>query len=302
MGTRAKDPGEQVFRSLWAKHQGDLIAVAKELKLCRGTAIKYARKYITSKPLSRWTKLNQVAKELAAYCSGSADPANANVLDPRHVALRNRLIVEALPYVTGIVKAMVNGEDHQEDAIQDASLKLLECCDQFNPKLGSFSTWAAIRIRGAILDKYREADYVPRLLRAEEKSFESSRSELEALLNRAPNEDEVFRFDGNKNPRIKGLESLDAESGWDPNYLTNNFMGRGVSHHDTVQDKSIPESVYLNRFHRLVDGLDLESQTLLFLYYFKGVTMKELGKIFKLCESRISQIHTDLIGRLKLVA
>jgi RNA polymerase sigma factor for flagellar operon FliA len=175
---------------------------------------------------------------------------------------------------------------------------LLDAVHRFKLSAGvEFRTYAPRRILGAIHDYLRSVDYAPRTLRIKEKKRQEAEKTLEPLLGRPPHPDEVRRH----------LKWTNRD--YQDSILAQPSLNHTVFITDGGKDVSV-EQLYVeeptqDRFewddslkHKL-RGLSLQEQTIMYLYHFCGRTMKQIGVSLSLSESRISQMHTRIIQRLR---
>lgn len=186
---------------------------------------------------------------------------------------------------------------------------LIQAVDNFDRGRGiKFETYAIPRIRGAILDELRAQDWFPRSLRRKARQLESTFAALEARLGRAVSDEEVAREMGislDEYDRVLGqisvatLVSLESE-------LHPDDPGGGSRVIDTIVDESAvnPDDVIAQGELRDVivgalDELADKERLVLTLYYYEELTLREIGDILEVTESRVCQIHTKAIFRLK---
>ncbi|MCX5632187.1 MAG: FliA/WhiG family RNA polymerase sigma factor [Phycisphaerae bacterium] len=192
-----------------------------------------------------------------------------------------------------------------DDLISAGIFGLMDAIDAFDPKRGvKFATYCTPRIRGAILDELRSMDWVPRLVRARAHQLGNATKTLEAHLGRLPTEKEIaeeLEMDMDDFYRLQrdataiGLvslsNSLDTEGDND------------ICEIDIIEDKKSKEPVIeaqkRDLKNLLTKGLTRAERLILVLYYYEEMTMKEIGATLDLSESRVSQMHSSIIARLK---
>jgi RNA polymerase sigma factor for flagellar operon FliA len=192
-----------------------------------------------------------------------------------------------------------------DDLISAGIFGLMDAIDAFDPKRGvKFATYCTPRIRGAILDELRSMDWVPRLVRARAHQLGNATKTLEAHLGRLPTEkeiaeelemnmDEFYRLQ--RDATAVGLVSL-----------SNNLDTEGdndICEIDIIEDKKskepVTEAQKRDLKNLLTKGLTRAERLILVLYYYEEMTMKEIGATLDLSESRVSQMHSSIIARLK---
>ena len=195
------------------------------------------------------------------------------------------------------------------DLISAGLLGLIQAIDKFDHRRGiKFETFAIPRIRGSILDELRSQDWFPRSLRRKAKQLEEAYSQLEAKLGRPATDAEVARaldipideFDGMIGEvSIATIMSLDAETGGEEG---DNATSLG----DYLADPATEDIEQVLARQEMKDligtrmgELPEKEQLVLVLYYYEELTLKEIGEILDVTESRVCQIHTKAILRLK---
>jgi len=224
-------------------------------------------------------------------------------------ASRNVLLEAYLPIVRFTAERLhtkLPGEVDVGDLIQAGVFGLLDAIDAFDQRRGvKFETYCAPRIRGAILDSLRSIDWVPRLVRARSTQVDQAIKALEMLLGRQPTDAEVAEKLGvsteefikiRKDAGAVGVVSLSRKC-----YDTDS--NKEVREIDMLIDprQSNPVHVAQRRDMRdmLIKGLSRAERLIIILYYYEGMTMKEIGVTLDLSESRVSQMHSSILARLK---
>lgn len=224
-------------------------------------------------------------------------------------AARNQLIEFYLPLVRFTAERVHNklpGEVELDDLIQAGFFGLLDAIDAFDKERGvKFETYCAPRIRGAILDALRSLDWVPRLVRARSSQVDQANKALEMALGRQPTDDEVaakLNVSEDEFSKIRkdagavGVISLSRK--W---YDTDS--NKEVREIDLLVDprQTNPVAVVQSRDLRdsIIKGLSRAERLIIILYYAEGMTMKEIGATLELSESRVSQMHSSILARLK---
>ncbi len=224
-------------------------------------------------------------------------------------ATRNLLMMEYLPlvkYNAERIYAKLPDEVELDDLIQAGSFGLKDAIESFDPNRGvKFETYCAPRIRGAILDELRNMDWVPRLVRSRASKVDQASRQLEMELGRTPTNDEIAKRlgvsaeefdkmikDSNTVSQVSlSRKWFDADSSQE---------GREV---DVLEDKagaSPLEEIHRKDLKELITrGLSRPEKMILVLYYYEDYTMKEIGKALDLSESRVSQMHSSIVERLK---
>lgn len=223
---------------------------------------------------------------------------------------REALTVESLPLIKHIahkVAIRLPSTVEMRDLINAGVLGLLDAIDKFEPERGvKFKTYAEVRIRGAILDSLRDLDWAPRSLRRKSKDLEKAYLELGQKLGRPATDEEVAEAMG------ANIEDFHA--------LVDQLHGLTVGSFETPSDADERGESQINyypddgsndpaaRFESkelseilsdAIDSLPERERMVLSLYYHEEFTMKEIGALLGVNESRVSQIHTKATLRLR---
>lgn len=225
----------------------------------------------------------------------------------RDVAIKNILSEEYLPIVRYVAEKMIERLPHNvqiEDLTSVGTFGLFDAIEKFDLSRGvKFETYCVGRVRGAMLDELRAMDWVPRLTRARANRLEDAYSKLERELRRAPTDVELAR---ELHISIEALDDLYREvSGASVLSLQRRTLGKdettlGV---DVMEDPKIRGPLSESARKDLVEfcqrNLTLKERYILMMYYFEDLTLKEIGTILGLSESRVCQLHAKLISRLR---
>ena len=225
-------------------------------------------------------------------------------LDPD---LREQLIVKYAPlvkYIAGRMAIRVPPNISREELTSAGIVGLLDALDKFDSGMGiKFETYAEHRIRGAILDELRKMDWIPRSVRKDIHRVEDAITALNSRLNRDPDDLEVAQEMGVdidtyykmiSRAQGVGLLSLDKVmvDGSAPAF-TKQASG-GPSPFDELKVKEVK-----NVLSKVLSDLSEKEQLVITLYYYEELTLKEIAAVLGLTESRISQIHSKAIIRLR---
>jgi RNA polymerase sigma factor for flagellar operon FliA len=192
-----------------------------------------------------------------------------------------------------------------DDLIQTGMLGLLDAVNLYEESHGAkFETYAALRIRGAILDGLREADWLPRSFRRDLRRIEAAIATLEQRLGRAPLEQELSQELGMtlmdyqkmlQDARGYQLVSFeDFNHGDGENYLDRHCEEAGANPLDALLDRSLREQLVKG-----IAALPEREKTVMGLYYEQDLNFREIGETLGVTESRICQLHSQAIARLR---
>jgi len=222
----------------------------------------------------------------------------------RNCLMENYLYI--VKYAAERLYAKLPNEVELDDLISAGIFGLMDAVKAFDPRRGvKFETYCAPRIRGAILDELRSMDWVPRLVRNRAHRLNEAMSSLEAQLGRKPNDKELakeMRLSAREFHKLRrdahatGLVSLSRK--W---FETDSH--KDVREIDVLEDKRSEDPFRCAQRKDIKElitrGLSRAERLIIILYYFEEMTMKEIGETLDLSESRVSQMHSAVLGRLK---
>jgi RNA polymerase sigma factor FliA len=224
---------------------------------------------------------------------------------------RDELIMKYAPLVKNIVLRMavkfpMDGAD-KEDLINVGIIGLMSAIEKYDSSRNvQFETYARFRIKGAVLDELRARDWVPRSTRSKDNKLEKAFATLQRVHGRQPVEEEIAQYLGLSLDEYYALldevktVSLVSTEDIAPDYLERSekeeFLGainRG-SPLDYVINRNMMEGL-----KKAIDTLPEKEKLVLSLYYYEELTMKEIGKVIDLTESRVCQLHAQATLRLR---
>jgi len=226
--------------------------------------------------------------------------------------MRQDLLNKYLPLVRNVASRMAMGFPRSvelPDLINTGVIGLVEAFGHFDPSRGvKFETYAVPRIRGAILDELRALDWVPRSTRAKSREIERAFANLENQLGRPPEKTELA-----KHLKISLEElhmSLEDVSGTNIMSLDEVIFreddNRQVPRIETIMDTgkiSILGEIEKDELRAFLviamDKLTAQEKLVIALYYYEELTLKEIGEVMSISESRVSQIHTRAVSKLR---
>ncbi|MCC5828994.1 MAG: FliA/WhiG family RNA polymerase sigma factor [Phycisphaeraceae bacterium] len=223
--------------------------------------------------------------------------------------LRNELIEHYLPlvkYIAERIHTRLPAEVDVEDLVSYGVFGLMDAIKSFRPDLGfKFETFCAQRIRGSILDWLRSMDWIPRLVHSRTKKIESTRQRIQKETGRNPADEEIagrLKLNGEdyskiiKDGRIATMVSLSRQR-----FETDS--NKDVREIDVLEDVRQDNPFDVVQRHDLKDlitrDLTRAERLIVILYYYEQLTMKEIGVTLDLSESRVSQMHSSILQRLK---
>jgi len=223
--------------------------------------------------------------------------------------IRNRLIEHYLylvSYTAERIGAKLPDEVDVDDLMSAGVFGLVDAIDAFDLERGvKFETYCAARIRGAILDELRNMDWVPRLVRHRAHKLAEATRALETELGRTPHEDEIARrLNLPKGQFQKLVRDASAVTLVAPSRkYTDPDSQRDVFEIDVVPDEQSTDPVVEAQKRDIKDlithGLTRAERLIIVLYYYEQMTMKQIGQTLDLSESRVSQMHSAILARLR---
>jgi RNA polymerase sigma factor FliA len=227
-------------------------------------------------------------------------------------AARDELILNYSPlvkYVAGRLASSLPQTVDTADLISYGIFGLIDAIEKFDPERAiKFETYAISRIKGAIIDELRAMDWVPRSVRSRAREIEAAYVALENTLRRVPSDQEVA---DHMNISIKEFQVLLAklsytsvvsfEELWVGGERDESQNAIGSIKDDTAEDPvAIFETGEIKEILAgAIDKLPERERTVVALYYYEGLTLKEIGQVLGVTESRVSQLHTKAVLRLR---
>jgi RNA polymerase sigma factor for flagellar operon FliA len=212
-------------------------------------------------------------------------------------------------YVAGKVAATMPHSVDFDDLVGFGVFGLIDAIDKFDPdKNVKFKTYAVTRIRGAIFDELRSIDWVPRSVRQKSKEIEEAIVETEAKLGRPATDSEIAGSMGLTDSefakamlKVSGTSILSLSDVW---YTADDSdkvsIGDSIESPSSLNPDAIIEREEIKRvIVQSIQELPDKEKKVLVLYYYEDLTLKEIGKVLEVTESRISQLHTKAILRLR---
>ena len=226
---------------------------------------------------------------------------------------RERLVVAYSPlvkYVSGRMASGLPAHVEEADLISYGLGGLISAIERFELEREiKFETYAITRIKGAIIDELRSLDWVPRSVRARARAIERANTQLEHKLQRAPTDEEmavalemsVSDFQDAllqiSNSTVAALDEL---------WTVSDASGDQVSLLDTLQDPGAPDPAHVidatelkDRIADAIARLPEREKLVVALYYYENLTLREIGEVLGVTESRVSQLHTKAVLRLR---
>jgi RNA polymerase sigma factor for flagellar operon FliA len=224
---------------------------------------------------------------------------------------RDELILTHLPlvkFLVGRISAKLPSHLDQQDLMSAAIIGLITAAERFDPTRGiQFKTFAEKRIRGTIMDELRSQDWLPRGLREKYKKLECEFSRLEQKLKRNPSSEEIALALGMElNDYFELLEEVHSLSFVSLDEYMEDDEGTHYGLMDFISDngEENPQNKMIafqlvKTLGECIDALPEKERMVVTLYYYEELNLKEIGEVLSLTESRISQLHSQAVLRLR---
>ncbi|MBD3167520.1 FliA/WhiG family RNA polymerase sigma factor [bacterium] len=225
--------------------------------------------------------------------------------------LKDELVVRYIPLVeqvAGRAKIGLPQSVELSELVNSGVIGLISAIDNFEPGRGfKFETYAVQRIRGSIIDSLRDYDWMPRSIRSKTKRLEAALVKLEGELGRMPSDEEVAdELEIDLDDYLSMMEEVKIASilSLDQTYPTADGETNTLA--DLLEDED--SSDVEGRFEwneakalakQLIKGLSQQERLVIALYYYEELTLREIGDVLGISESRVSQVHSKVILALK---
>ena len=206
--------------------------------------------------------------------------------------MRAQIIIEYAPLVkivAGRLSMYLGGNVEYEDLVSYGVFGLIDAIDKFDTnKDVKFETYASLRIRGSILDQIRKMDWIPRTVRQRQRKIDEAIKSLEARTGKTPT-DEMLAL------KVTNVVSLNefVESGNEP------VMDAKGNFRFAQPEEVIAETELKQMLKDAMQLLTEKEQKVILLYYYEDLTLKEISRVLEVSESRISQLHTKALQKMK---
>src|SRR5437763_8441362 len=233
--------------------------------------------------------------------------------ETRDQGIRDRLILGYSPlvkYAAGRLGSGLPAHVDEQDLVSYGLLGLIGAIERFDPDRDvKFETYAIARIRGAIIDELRALDWVPRSVRSRARDIERAITALEAKLGRAPTDEEIAQRLGVSGDELEeSLAEISRSSiaALAELWTVSGSGGDQVSLIDSIEDTEAPypqgalsQTEMREAIADAIARLPEREKLVVTLYYYEELTLREIGEVLGVTESRVSQLHTKAVLRLK---
>ena len=222
--------------------------------------------------------------------------------------LREKIIIEYAPLVklvAGRLSMYLGYNVEYEDLVSYGIFGLIDAIDKYDfNKNVKFETYASLRIRGAILDQIRKMDWIPRSVRQKQKKIESAMSKLETEYGRAATDEEIAR---ELDISTEELDTWNGQAKVSNIVSLEDFIEQGSEIKMDASDNSqfeqperVVEKAELARMlEKALDTLTEKEKSVVLFYYYEDLSLKEISRVLGVSESRVSQLHTKAIQKMK---
>ncbi len=221
---------------------------------------------------------------------------------------REKIILEYAPLVklvAGRLSMYLGYNVEYDDLVGYGVFGLIDAIDKYdNMKAVKFETYASLRIRGAILDQIRKMDWIPRTIRQKQKKIDAAMKEIESAKGRAATDEEIAQSLGisedeyvswQSQMKITGVVSLNEFMDSGSEIPIDQSNQRRFDSPEEVIEKTEMKQVLAEALELLTE----KEKKVILLYYYEELTLKEISNILEVSESRISQLHTKALQKLK---
>ncbi len=222
--------------------------------------------------------------------------------------IREQIIIEYAPLVklvAGRLSMYLGYNVEYEDLVSYGIFGLIDAIDKFDMKKEvKFETYASLRIRGAILDQIRKMDWIPRTVRQRQKKIDVAIKNIEMRTGKSASDEEVAQELGvtgdefanwQSQMKVTNIVSLNefVEQGGEP------VMDAASNAHFVQPEDAMQQSELKEVLGQSLETLTEKERKVILLYYYEELTLKEISKILEVSESRISQLHTKALLKMK---
>ena len=222
--------------------------------------------------------------------------------------IREQLIIEYAPLVklvAGRLSMYLGYNVEYDDLVSYGVFGLIDAIDKFDPKKDvKFETYASLRIRGAILDQIRKMDWIPRTVRQKQRKIDDAIKNIEMRTGKNASDEEIaFELGVSEDEymtwqsqlKVTNVVSLNEylEQGTEP------AMDAGRNSHFVQPEDAVAEQELKQVLEESLDTLTEKERKVILLYYYEELTLKEISNVLEVSESRISQLHTKALMKMK---
>ena len=223
---------------------------------------------------------------------------------------REALIIEYVPLVklvSGRLSMYLGYTVEYEDLVSYGIFGLIDAIDKFDYRKGiKFETYASLRIRGAILDQIRKMDWIPRSVRQKQRQIDAAITKLESAEDKTATDEEIAKeldisleeyYVWQGQTKVTGIASIEefVEQGIEVRAFDNQKYA------DNEPEKVYEKEELKNLLKESLDKLTEKERMVVVLYYYEELTLKEISSVLEVSESRVSQLHTKALQKMKQI-
>jgi len=220
------------------------------------------------------------------------------------IELRNKLVLRYIDQVKSIVLRMIptyKGYSSYDDMLSCGILGLMDAIEKYDPdKNVKFEYYAAMRIKGEIIDNIRKQDWAPSSLRRKIKAISNAASELENRLNRTPTDGDIAEY--------LGMDEEEVQKTLEKSHMFNIVYFEEMTQDDHLWENADPDvsmeeqiegSEMVKMLGSFIEALSEKERLVVTLYYYEEMKLKEIANLLGISESRASQIHSKAVMMLR---
>lgn len=226
----------------------------------------------------------------------------------RSPEIREQIIVEYAPLVkvvAGHLHMYLGHNVEYDDLVGYGIFGLIDAVDKYNfEKEVKFETYASLRIRGSILDHIRKMDWIPRTLRQNQKKLDAAIKELEAKTGKTPDDEQIAQ---KLEITTDELQEWYSKMKYTTLISLNEYVEQGNeikmdatrNSHFEMPEKVVESKEMKDILVQSLETLTEKEKKVILLYYYEELTLKEISRVLEVSESRVSQLHTRALQKLK---
>lgn len=228
----------------------------------------------------------------------------------KSASIREKIILEYAPLVkvvAGRLHMYLGYNVEYDDLVSYGTFGLIDAIDKFDyTKEIKFETYASLRIRGAILDQIRKMDWIPRTIRQKQKKIDAVMKDVEAATGKAATDEDIAKglgiteeeyTDWQSQMKVTGVVSLNEYLEQGGPELANE-RGKTSGQFDSPEEV-LEQGELKEKLKEALEVLTEKEKKVILLYYYEDLTLKEISSILEVSESRISQLHTKGLQKMK---
>jgi len=247
---------------------------------------------------------NEKDKDKKHKSVGVSDEVWKSYKETKNVETRNYILMQYLYIVKFIASRMYSTYKNladQDDIISCGSIALLNSIDRFDYTRDiKFETFASIRVRGAMIDYLRKQDWVPRTVRKSLKDIDAAYASLQHELGRDPADEEIAaKLDINLDDYYETVGKTYSTNILSIEELITDNLANLIPASEDTPEKHYEDRELINVISQAIDSLSDKERTVISLYYYEGLKAKQIAGVLEISESRVSQIHSKALIKLK---